>query len=420
MAISFVTHPEDPFRLGNFLIESLADPNWTDFRAAVAFIKRSGTKHIQDSLSKFVQRGGNVVITAGVDVGGTTLEGLQDLLSAVEEEGKIFVFHNANSSTFHPKVYLFKNNTQAKLVIGSGNLTEGGLFTNYEAGLHVTLDLQEEIDSTLLQRVEETLQEWSSPKEGLCYRLTDDLLTQLVLQKQLPDEVAARAERTAAAASKQFADVASMFKGHPVPAAPKASLPEPEFAPPSPDDEAVLADTEEAEALTVEIPPPTVPQDGNHQVFLMTLQKTDVGVGQTTKGTQRRSPEIFIPLVCRDYDPEFWGWPEAFKPDEDWTGQLDKNGHGKMDRSNVMVRLGGSTFPVSIWYNPSKKDIRIRSENIRRAGVVGDILYLERADGSGGFTYYAEIIPQGTSRHDEYIALCSKGVRNSKKQWNFL
>lgn len=420
MAISFLTHPEDSFRLGNFLIESLTDPQWTDFRAAIAFIKRSGTKHIQESLSSFVLRGGNVVITAGVDVGGTTAEGLQDLLNAVDDKGQIFVFHNANSSTFHPKVYLFKNDTRAKLVIGSGNLTEGGLFTNYEAGLHVTLDLQNENDFALFQRVEGTLREWSSPKEGLCYRLTSHLMAELVLQRHLPDEAASRAEKMAELASRQHATVASMFNRYPVPAAPRSSFPDPEFAPPSSDDEAVLADTEEAETLTVEIPPPAVNQNGNHRVFLMTLQRTDVGVGQTTRGTQRRSPEIFIPLVCRDYDPEFWGWPDAFVPDADWAGTTDRNGHGKMDRSNVMVRFGGSIFPVSIWYNPTKKDVRIRSENIRSAGVIGDIFYLERADGTGGFTYYAEIIPQGTSRHDEYSALCTKGVRNSHKQWNYL
>ncbi|MCH4225435.1 MAG: phospholipase D family protein [Alcaligenes faecalis] len=420
MVISLVTHPEDPFRLGNFLAESLTDPQWTDFRAAVAFIKRSGTKHLQEALSEFVERGGNVVITAGVDLGGTTVEGLQDLLCAVGDKGEIFVFHNANNSTFHPKIYLFKNDAQAKLFIGSGNLTEGGLFTNYEVALHVALDLTDETDSALLQRVEETLQEWSSPKEGLCYRVTSDLITDLVLQKQLPDEAAARAEKKVAVASKQYATVTSMFKQHPVPPAPKASLPDPEFPPPSPDDDAVLEDTEEAETLAVEVPPPTAPQNGNHRIFLMTLQKTDVGVGQTTKGAQRRSPEIFIPLVCRDYDPEFWGWPDAFVPDPEWVGTIDRNGYGKMDRSDVMVRLGGSIFPVSIWYNPGKKDIRIRSENIRSAGTIGDILYLERADGTGGFAYYVEIIPQGISRYDEYAAFCIKGVRNSQKQWNYL
>jgi len=205
-----------------------------------------------------------------------------------------------------------------------------------------------------------------------------------------------------------------------VPAAPKIKIPEPELPPPSADDAAVLADTEEAETLTVVVPPPTKPQPGTYRAFIMTLHKTDVGIGQTSKGTQRRSPEIFIPLVCRDFDPEFWGWPNSFKADEGWKGTTDQNGRGKMDRLNVMLRLAGETFPVSIWYNPDKRDMRIRSEYVRSAGVIGDILYLERSDGSSGFSYYAEIVPQGSARYAEYIALCTKGVRNSKKQWNYL
>ena len=41
--------------------------------------------------------------------------------------------------------------------------------------------------------------------------------------------------------------------------------------------------------------------------FLMTLQRTDVGVGQTTTGTSRRSPEIFVPLSARDAAPALLG-----------------------------------------------------------------------------------------------------------------
>ena len=85
-----------------------------------------------------------------------------------------------------------------------------------------------------------------------------------------------------------------------------------------------------------------------------------------------------------------------------------------------MIRMGGETFPATIWYNPDKKDVRIRSEHIRSAGNIADILYLERGDGTAGFSYYAEIIPQGTVRYSEFIALCSKGVRNSKKEWNYI
>jgi len=48
------------------------------------------------------------------------------------------------------------------------------------------------------------------------------------------------------------------------------------------------------------------------QTFIMTLQKTDVGYGQVTSGTSRRSPEIFVPMKAVDTNPGFWGWPARF------------------------------------------------------------------------------------------------------------
>jgi hypothetical protein len=84
-----------------------------------------------------------------------------------------------------------------------------------------------------------------------------------------------------------------------------------------------------------------------------------------------------------------------------------------------MVRLGGDTFPIHIWYNPDKKDQRLRSENMRSAGSIGDILYVERADGAGGFQYYVEVVPQGSARHAELLALCTESVQNSKKKFGY-
>jgi HKD family nuclease len=419
--MEFIFHPNDKYRLGDFLNDSLADPQWTVFRATVAFIKRSGTKHIRNSLVEFVNRGGKVVITGGVDVGGTTAQALEDLLSAVKGSGQLFVFHNSNGSTFHPKLFLFRNDMRARIVVGSANLTEGGLFTNYEACLQIQLEISDKTDAKILAQVETLLDEWSNPKSGLCREVTPELIQQLILENLLPDEAVMRVLRKDLEAARQRDKVGSIFRAQVVPAAPRIRPIESEL----PlhfeiEDQAVPGSEEEDESLEVEAPPPTIPQPGRYSIFLMTLQKTDVGVGQTTKGTQRRSPEIFIPLICRNFDPEFWGWPNGFIPDHNWSGTKDANGFGKMDRTNVMVRLGGEIFPVSIWYNPDKRDIRIRSEHIRKAGAIGDILYLERADGTAGYSYYVEIIPQGSLKYPEYIALCTKAVVNSKKLWNYL
>lgn len=416
MTRKFISQPEDAFRLGDFLLEGFANHGWTEFRGASAFVKRSGTKHIKGAMKAFAARGGMVRFTAGVDAGGTSEQGLRDLIDAVGNGPGIFVYGNGISSTFHPKVYLFRNQEAAHLVVGSGNLTEGGLYTNYEANVLLKLDLSVQSDQTLLDTVTTSLDAWSTPTEGECFSLDAALLDRLTAALKVPDEKAARAEEKSAreAAGEE---VESIFSRRAVSAAPKVAA----IVLPAEEEGGADAKNEE-EAATLVVPQfdPVAPQGGHNTTYLMTLQRTDVGVGQTTKGTQRRSPEIFIPLIARDTDPDFWGWPNLFVQDPAWTGPLDQHGRGKMDRPNVMVRLGGATFPVTMWYNPDKKDLRLRSEHLRSAGGIGDIFYMQRANGAGGFSYYVEIVPVGTGRYNSLIPHCNIQVRNSQKLFGYL
>jgi len=102
-----------------------------------------------------------------------------DLLEATPA-GEIFVYRNNGPYTFHPKVYVFKSAERAEVLAGSGNLTGGGLFTNYEASLVASLNLAVPEDATFLEIVEATLDAWSQPQQGICYALTPELLDQLV------------------------------------------------------------------------------------------------------------------------------------------------------------------------------------------------------------------------------------------------
>ena len=54
--MDFLSQPFSVERLGSYLQEHLADPRWTVFRAAIAFVKRSGTKYIHQSLLEFSNR----------------------------------------------------------------------------------------------------------------------------------------------------------------------------------------------------------------------------------------------------------------------------------------------------------------------------------------------------------------------------
>ena len=141
--MEILSQPRGPERLGDWLKANLRR-DWTMFRAAVAFVKRSGVKYIAEALGEFA-KSNSVEIIAGIDHGGTSYEGLRALLDATFSGGRVIVFHNLLPHTFHPKVYLFKSTTRAEIAVGSGNLTAGGLFTNYEASLLVSLDLSNEI-----------------------------------------------------------------------------------------------------------------------------------------------------------------------------------------------------------------------------------------------------------------------------------
>ena len=382
-------------RLGEHLIANFSQP-WEQFRAAVAFVKRTGARHIAAPLKDF-SRSAQVEIITGIDHGGTSREGLQDLLDAVSPTGRIIVFHNRLPYTFHPKVYLFKSSAAADLVVGSGNLTEGGLFTNYEAGVHLSLDLTDPAQAEVLRAAEQALDFWSAPDNGLARVLDSELLAALTASGLVLPEIRAASaasggrdgDRDAVAGSALFASRAEIRApsgsgrgGKPRPAA-------------------------DAKAETAAGSPPDAGVIG----FVMTLQKTDVGVGQVTAGAPRRSPEIFIPLAARDSQPDFWEWPGAFVDDADKQG--------KRDRRQVPMRLGAGTIAVNMMTWPDKHDFRLRCEELRSAGEIGDILRLEKVGAAVGYEYYAEVIPQGTSQHALYRQLCCCPVRNSQKMYGY-
>ncbi len=288
-------NPSGEPRLGDLLLQNLASRKWTSFRAAVAFAKTSGTKHICPSLRRFARRG-KVKLSVGIDHRGTTVEALSDLLESLGKSGKAYVFHNEARSTFHPELYVFANDKAAECFIGSGNLTEGGLFTNCEVFAHLMLNRSEPDDSRLLAEIENLLDHWSNAATGTARRLTPHLISKLHAAGLLPTEEQARqTEEQARSAMGETPvtrrKISKIFASLRVRRAPRVEV--------------------------VRRPSRPAPRRARTAArgFVMTLQKTDVGVGQVTPGTSRRSPEIFIPLAARDANPAFWGWRSRFAED---------------------------------------------------------------------------------------------------------
>jgi hypothetical protein len=164
-------------RFGVELADLLANDYWTRFDAAVAWVRRSGLRHIRPALTDFLQRGGAIRFVVGIDIENTSKEGLEDLL-ALAAHGNIqtIIRHNEHPSvTFHPKVYLFTNDEHARLIVGSNNLTESGLFTNTEVGLQVDAAVTDPV----IVQMRAAIDSWCDPAGNLARPLDQNLLTAL-------------------------------------------------------------------------------------------------------------------------------------------------------------------------------------------------------------------------------------------------
>ena len=125
--------PPGKQRLLSSLATALEDPRMQSCRMVVAFAKRSGVSRLLPYIRAFRLRGGTIEVNVGVDVQGTSREALELLLSEVDE---VYVTHQPGSTcTFHPKLYLFEGADAARAMVGSHNLTAGGLEVNYESGV---------------------------------------------------------------------------------------------------------------------------------------------------------------------------------------------------------------------------------------------------------------------------------------------
>lgn len=389
--------PYGPTTLGDFLNDILKGNhgNFKEFQLCVAFVKRSGVRHIQEEIKQFTEKGNRVRMVVGIDHFGTSVEGLEDLL-ACSKNGEIWINNCADKFvTFDPKVYLFENEKKAILIIGSQNLTEGGLFTNDECSAIYRLKKGIQEDDKTLKEIKDYFDIWCDPNSGNSKKLDQEFLKILKTNGNiLPEALIPNNEIiTDPLKSKVSSKKKSLFlKSQVKRSAPKISLSKP------------VNSNKESHSTGTQTEP-------SSSGFLMTLQKTDVGTGQTTKGTSRRSPEIFVPLSARDFDPKFWGWKDNFIEDPKRPGKFDRHG--------IKMRIGGETAIVNMMTWPIKHDFRLRSEVLRSAGNIDDIMRIEKINDSDEFTYYVEIIPKGTTSYDQYLALCTNKTRNSKKIWGY-
>ena len=112
--------------------------NATFFQCAVAFVKMSGLKEIKESVEALLNRGGKARFIVGLDFYQTDPEVL-DLLAQWQQKFGVgaYVAEPNRGYCFHPKIYIFSYANHASVMVGSANLTAGGLGNNWEASFRL-------------------------------------------------------------------------------------------------------------------------------------------------------------------------------------------------------------------------------------------------------------------------------------------
>jgi HKD family nuclease len=109
-----------------------------EIRIAVAFVSQSGLDLIEAPMQSALRTGATIEFLVGLDMHTTEAAALQSLyeLSCANEYVSLYCYSSSSrGSIYHPKLYLFKSEDAATSIIGSSNLTSGGLQKNREVNV---------------------------------------------------------------------------------------------------------------------------------------------------------------------------------------------------------------------------------------------------------------------------------------------
>lgn len=175
---------------------------------SVAFVSESGVEQIESKLKAVAKK---VHIFAGVRNEITSHQALARLLKI---GGALNVVDTgARGIVFHPKLYLVRGAQQAKLIVGSANLTLGGLNNNVEAGLLLNLDLSNSADKSVVDEIEQRLMSLpASYPANITAIKTVGELDDMLARGRLVDELSVPPPRPSTAVTGGAGDVVPRIK----------------------------------------------------------------------------------------------------------------------------------------------------------------------------------------------------------------
>jgi HKD family nuclease len=165
----------DSKKLVDSLLQAMAKSNC--LRIAVAFVSTGGISLLEKGLQDCMKRNCYIEFILGIDLYVTDSKALQNLyqLSEANQNVKLFCYRGSNSegnseAIYHPKLYIADQTSVVTTIIGSSNLTEGGLKSNVEFNVLI----ESESDSDIVSNIQKLY--FKIKFSDRCFKPDDDFI----------------------------------------------------------------------------------------------------------------------------------------------------------------------------------------------------------------------------------------------------
>lgn len=202
MEVKFLGHglntSEDS--VGKLLLESFADSEFNEFTCLVAFASFSGI----EGLAEHIQASKTHIKTfrafVGIDQKGTSKEALESLLKL---DIGASVYYTRSPIIFHPKIYIFEGKNRCRIIVGSSNLTEPGLFKNVESSVAMDFVRPDKEGEAVLDKIHDYYKTFFNGECKNAHRLTAKLIEELFEVGIIPNEAERRELQSAVSSKKE-------------------------------------------------------------------------------------------------------------------------------------------------------------------------------------------------------------------------
>ena len=192
MRTRVIAQPTDA-KMGEIIKEHLSsqEPFFNKVWLVSAFANAQAIQRLAPEILAAKEHGARISMIVGFDVKSTSAEALRQIDSLGVNA---ILVHNARGGhTFHPKIYLFEANSEAEIFIGSSNLTDGGLYTNYEASSQTSFEFPQE--NREYENFIASLDKYLNPQGVTAQVLNEGLIDTLVKRGDVPTEKEIRLRR---------------------------------------------------------------------------------------------------------------------------------------------------------------------------------------------------------------------------------